>query len=55
MALAGVEGAVRCPATVCLQTVKGGSDAGDLLNVWDLVEKIGQPPLDAVRYALSFP
>ena len=42
MALAGVEGTVRCPATVCLQTVRGGSDAGDFLILWDLVEKLGQ-------------
>ena len=42
MALAGVEGAV-------------GIDAGDLLIVWDLVEKLGQPPLNAVRYGLEFP
>ena len=42
MALAGVEGSVRCPATVCLQTVRGGGDAGELLIGWDLVEKLGQ-------------
>ena len=43
MALAGVEGTVRCPATVCVQTVRGGGDAGDFLIGWDLVETLGQP------------
>jgi hypothetical protein len=44
MALAGVEGTVRGPATVCLQTVRGGSDPGDFLILLDLVEKLGQHP-----------
>ena len=42
MAFARVKGTVRCPATVCLQTVRGGGDACDLLVGRDLVEQIGQ-------------
>ena len=42
VAFAPVEGAVRCPATVCVQTVRGGCDAADLLSERDLVEQLGQ-------------
>lgn len=42
MAIARVEGAVRCLAAVCLQTVRGGSDAGNLLIRRELIEQLGQ-------------
>jgi hypothetical protein len=38
---ARVVGAVRCLATVCLQAVRGGRDAGDLLIDRDLAEQLG--------------
>ena len=44
LAFAGVRGPVRCPATVCLQTVRGGRDAADLLIRRNLVEPLGQHP-----------
>ena len=52
--VAGVEGAIRCPATDCLKTVRGGSDAGDLLIVRDLVEMLGQhsSPVRSNRWRL---
>ena len=42
VALSGVVGAVRCPATVCRQTVRGGGDTGDLLIGWNLVKQLRQ-------------
>ena len=42
MALAGVEGTIRCPAVVCMQTTRGGGDAGDFLIGRDLVQKFRQ-------------
>ena len=42
VALAGVEGAVRCPATVCLQTVRGGDDACNLRIGRNLVQQFEQ-------------
>jgi hypothetical protein len=41
-ALSGVVGAVRCPATVCWQTVRGGRDTGDVLIGGDLGQQFGQ-------------
>ena len=41
-ALARVVSAIRCPATVCLKTVRGGGDAGDVLIGRDLAQQFGQ-------------
>ncbi len=42
MALSGVVGAVRCPATACLETTRGGGDTGDVLIGGDLGQQFGQ-------------
>ena len=42
VAAAGVTGPVRCPATVCLQPVRGGGHGADLFTPGDLVQPIWQ-------------
>ncbi len=54
VAAAGVVGPVRCPATVCMQTVRGGGHGADLFALGDLVEQPWQDRAVAVAAGGEF-